>query len=93
LRPEKSEWAPEQPEQDNHQGEAQKRKRQPTLAVKCTVKEVGIHVDAEPRNGYNPYGILENGDGKDAQGEADLFPGILKENVLYRQAGNEQRQP
>ena len=80
MRPGKSERVPEQPEQQSHQGEGQKRKRQATLAVKRTVKKVGIHVDAEPRDGHDPHRILEYGDGKDAQGEADLLPGALKEN-------------
>jgi hypothetical protein len=46
VRPGRSEWAPEQPKQDSQHGKRQKRKRQPTLAVKRAVKKVGIHVDA-----------------------------------------------
>jgi hypothetical protein len=54
------------------------------------VEEVGIHVDAEPRDGYNPYRIFEYGNGKDTQDEACLLPVILKEKVLCEQTGNEQ---
>ena len=61
-----SERAPEQPEQDTHYGESQQGKRQAALAVKWTVKEIGIYVDAEPGDGHDPYRILEYGDGKDA---------------------------
>ena len=77
VRPGKSEWAPEQPEQKCHQGDGQKRKRQPTLAVKGTMKEVGIHVDAEPCDGHDPYRILEHSDGKQAQDEKGFLPGTL----------------
>jgi hypothetical protein len=91
VRP-RREWAPEQPQQASHQRERKKRKRQSALAVKWTVKEAGIHVDAEPRDGHNPYRILEYGDGNDAQNEACLLPVILKESVLCQQTYDEQGQ-
>ena len=57
------------------------------------MKEIGIHVNAEPRDGHDPHRILEDGDGNDAQGKAGLLPDAAQEKVLRQQAGNEQGQP
>jgi hypothetical protein len=46
--------------------------------MKLPVKEIGIHVNTQPRYGHNAYRILEHGDGKDAQAKAYLLPRIFK---------------
>jgi hypothetical protein len=60
--------------------------------MKLAVKEVWIHVNAQPRYGHDAYRILEHGDRNDAKGEAHLLPRILKQNMLQQQTPNEQGQ-
>jgi len=60
--------------------------------MKLPVKEVGIHVNAEPSDGHDPYRILENSDGENTQYEDGFLPGALEESVLQDQTRNEQGQ-
>ena len=78
----KTQRAPKQPQQSGHQGKRQKREGQATLAMKGSLEEVGIHMDAEPGDGHDAHGVLEYGDGKNEKGEADSLPEARKEYVL-----------